>query len=99
MVCQPLLGRTAGGAVVFRRVTCDGEHPGREMTAGSGGSRGVLLVAFVLLCVVRPAGAQVITEFPTLTSGSKPLEITAGPGGVWFTENGANRIGSKIGRA
>jgi streptogramin lyase len=39
------------------------------------------------------AGAQVITEFRIPSSGSFPFEITPGPGGMWFTETGANRIG------
>src|ERR1051326_1626975 len=35
-----------------------------------------------------------ITEYPVTTSGSLPYGITAGPdGNIWFTENGANKIG------
>jgi len=35
-----------------------------------------------------------ITEFPTPTSGSQPVQITAGPdGNLWFTESVANQIG------
>ena len=39
-----------------------------------------------------PAGT--ITEFASLSSGSNPLEITAGPdGNLWFTELYGNKIG------
>ena len=35
-----------------------------------------------------------ITEFPIPTPNSVPNAITAGPdGNLWFTENGANKIG------
>ncbi len=38
--------------------------------------------------------AGVITEFPTPTSGSRPLGVTAGAdGNVWFTESVGNNIG------
>jgi len=55
----------------------------------------LFLVALVLVAVgvSRPAAAQVITEFRVPPSGGQPLEIASGPGGMWFTEFGANRIG------
>jgi len=35
-----------------------------------------------------------VTEFPTPTSGSTPVEITTGPdGNLWFAEAGADKIG------
>jgi len=39
------------------------------------------------------AAAQVIPEFPMPRSGGAPLQIAPGPGGMWFTEPSANRIG------
>jgi streptogramin lyase len=38
------------------------------------------------------AAAQVVTEFRVAASGP-PLNIAPGPGGMWFTEENANRIG------
>lgn len=57
--------------------------------------RPVLLAAVILAlaAVACPAAAQTITEFPIPTFGSQPLEIASGPGGMWFTEPGAGRIG------
>jgi streptogramin lyase len=55
----------------------------------------VVLMALAACIAVDAAPGQAITEFRTPTSGSQPLEIASGPGGMmWFTENGANRIGS-----
>src|SRR5262249_16643498 len=40
-----------------------------------------------------PLDVGTISEFPT-APGSRPLAIAAGPDGrLWFTENGANKIG------
>jgi len=57
--------------------------------------RSLFLVAIALgsVGVSRPAAAQVITELRVPTSGGRPREIASGPGGMWFTEYGANRIG------
>jgi virginiamycin B lyase len=52
--------------------------------------------ALVLCCFAgftHAAPAQVITEFRVPTSGSQPYQIAPGPGGMWFTEAGANRVG------
>jgi len=52
-----------------------------------------LAVTLVPACLTTMARAQVITEFRVPTSGSDPLEIAPGPGGMWFTEHAVNRIG------
>jgi virginiamycin B lyase len=54
---------------------------------------GILNGALALVCLAWPARAQFITEFRIPTSGSQPLQIAPGPGGMWFTEDGANRVG------
>lgn len=54
---------------------------------------GVLAAALALVSLAWPAQAQVITEFRIPTSGSQPYQIAPGPGGMWFTEAAANRIG------
>jgi hypothetical protein len=53
----------------------------------------ILGAAFALASLAWPARSQVVTEFWVPTSDSDPLEIAAGPGGMWFTEHAANRIG------
>src|SRR5439155_11966802 len=41
---------------------------------------------------ITTAGA--VTEFPTPTAGSDPINIAAGPdGNLWFTETNVNKIG------
>jgi streptogramin lyase len=41
-----------------------------------------------------PTSTKHIIEFPIPTSPGTPIAITAGPdGNLWFTENGANKIG------
>src|SRR5437016_11545137 len=47
-----------------------------------------------LILAVAMGGSAQVTEFPIPTSNSGPLGITRGPdGNVWFTENGAKKIG------
>ncbi len=52
-----------------------------------------LALVFGSVLLSLQAQAQNITEYRTPTAGSQPLEIAPGPGGMWFTERGANRIG------
>jgi virginiamycin B lyase len=54
-----------------------------------------LLVALMLVSGWSgTAAAQTITEYPIPTANSNPSGITTGPdGALWFTEQGANKIG------
>src|SRR5688572_16406535 len=48
-------------------------------------------LSLLIVALTTPAGAQTFQEFPV---GRFPSEITTGPeGNLWFTEQGANRIG------
>ena len=52
--------------------------------------RSILLLAVLTLLATgraRPVIGQAITEF-LIPSGAQPVEITPGPGGMWFTESG-----------
>ncbi len=52
----------------------------------------VLLIALAACIAVEAASGQSVTEFRVLSAGA-PLNIAPGPGGMWFTEENANRIG------
>src|SRR5262245_27014453 len=53
-----------------------------------------LMVFGVQLAFATVSAAQSITEFPTVTANSQPYDITVGAdGNLWFTENGASKIG------
>ena len=52
----------------------------------------LVAVALASVGISRPAAAEVITEF-RVPSGGRPYGIAPGPGGMWFTEKNANRIG------
>jgi len=61
---------------------------------GIGGFLAVALVVGLLGVGAPAATAATVTEFGIPTAGAQPIGIAAGPdGGLWFTENSANKIG------